>query len=277
MEQASRTALGAALYRAAHQIQDVPPVFADPLALRIVGPEAERSLRSGEDVHARRPSLRAFVAVRSRYAEDCLAEAHRRGVRQYVLLGAGLDTFAYRAALPGLVVFEVDHPATQAWKRARLAEAGIAVPGSVAYAPVDFERETAAAGLARAGFDAGRPAFLAWLGVTPYLPREAVMETLSFAASLPGGSEIVFDYSERAEDRDGAGRRAHRELAAGVAAVGEPFRSSFQPAALLAEVRRLGFSEVEDLAAEALGARYLRGRADGLALPGGGHLMRARV
>lgn len=276
MESASRTALGAALYRAAHQLLDVPPVFADPLALAIVGPEAEQSLRSGVDAAAARPGLRAFVAVRSRFAEDCLAEAHGRGVRQYVILGAGLDTFAYRSALAGLAVFEVDHPATQAWKRARLAAAGIAVPGSVAYAPVDFEGETAAAGLARAGFDAGRPAFLAWLGVTPYLAREAVLGTLAFAARLPGGSEIVFDYVDRLGD-GGARRQARQALAARVAAAGEPFRSAFDPEALAADLRGLGFSEVEDLAAEALGARYLRGRADGLALPGGGHLMCARV
>lgn len=277
MNQASRTALGAALHRATHQIRDVPPIFADPLALRIVGPEAERSLRSGEGALAEWPGLRAFVAVRSRFAEDCLAQAHARGVLQYVLLGAGLDTFAYRAELPGLTVFEVDHPATQAWKRARLAEAGIAVPGSVVYAPVDFEREGGAAGLARAGFDAARPAFLAWLGVIHYLGREAVMETLGFVAGLSAGSEIVFDYSERTDGGDATHRRAHQALAARVAAVGEPFRSTFEPAALVADVRRLGFSWVEDLGAEALSSRYFRGRSDGLLLLVGGHLMRARV
>lgn len=276
MEQASRTALGAALYRAAHQIRDFPPVFADPLALRIVGPEAERSLRSGAGEHATRAGLRAFVAVRSRYAEDCLAEAHGNGVRQYVLLGAGLDTFAYRGGLPGLAVLEVDHPATQAWKRARLAEAGIPVPGSVAYAPVDFEREPLGAALSRAGFDAARPAFLAWLGVTPYLARPSVIETLAFAGGLAGGSEMVFDYSERARGEDPRGRE-HRDLAARVAAIGEPFRSAFDPAELAAELRRAGFSEAEDLGAEALDSRYLRGRADGLSLRGRGHLVRARV
>ncbi len=277
MNQASRTALGAALHRAIHQVRDIPPIFADPLALRIVGPEAERSLRSGEGALAGWPGLRAFVAARSRFAEDCLAEAHARGVRQYVLLGAGLDTFAYRAALPGLTVFEVDHPATQAWKRGRLAEAGIAVPGSVVYAPVDFEREGAAAGLARAGFDAAMPAFLAWLGVIHYLRREAVMETLAFAAGLSSGSEIVLDYSERADGGDAVHRRSHQALAARVASAGEPFRSAFEPATLAAEVRRLGFSWVEDLGAEALNSRYFRGRSDGLLLLAGGHLMRARV
>lgn len=277
MDRASRTALAAALYRAAHQILDIPPIFADPLALRIVGAEAERSLRSGGDERAARVQLRAFVAVRSRFAEDCLALAHRRGVRQYVLLGAGLDTFAYRNDLPGLTVFEVDHPATQAWKRARLAEAEIAVPGSVVYAPVDFERQTVAGGLSRAGFDAGRPAFLAWLGVTPYLAPETVMGTLGFVAGLAGGSQIAFDYAERAEDGSAAHRRAREALAARVAAAGEPFRSAFEPAALAAAVRRLGFSEVQDLAAEALEARYFQGRADGLRLGGRGRLLLARV
>ncbi len=215
--------------------------------------------------------------MRSRFAEDCLAEAHARGVRQYVLLGAGLDTFAYRAGLPGLTVFEVDHPATQAWKRARLAKVGIAVPGSVVYVPVDFEREWTSGGLAHAGFDAARPAFLAWLGVTPYLGREAVIETLGFVAGLSSGSEIVFDYSERADGGDVAHRQAHEALAARVAAVGEPFRSAFEPAALMAEMRRLGFSDVEDLAAEALNSRYLQGRSDGLRLRGRGRLLRARL
>jgi methyltransferase (TIGR00027 family) len=277
MEQASRTALGAAMHRAAHQLLDVPPVFADPLALRIIGPEAERALRTGEDARFARAGLRAFVAARSRFAEDGLAEAHARGLRQYVLLGAGLDTFAYRSGLPGLAVFEVDHPATQAWKRTRLTEAGIAIPGSVVYAAVDFDREPVAVALARAGFDAARPACFAWLGVTPYLTREAVLETLGFVAGLGSGSEIVFDYAERPAGGESALGRAHQALAARVAAVGEPFRSEFEPAALDAEVRRLGFSGVEDLGAEALNARYFQGRSDGLRLLGRGRLLRARL
>jgi len=276
VEHASRTALGAALHRAAHQLLDQPPVFLDPLALRIVGAQAERALRSGEDPHAGSAGLRAFVAVRSRFAEDCLAEAFSRGVRQYVLLGAGLDTLAYRSTLPGLRVYEVDHPATQAWKRDRLAEAGIAVPPSVAYAPVDFDRETAAAPLARAGFDAAAPAVLAWLGVTPYLTRDVVLRTLAFAAGQAPGSELVLDYLESPGPGDGAERQAREALARRVAAAGEPFRSAFDPAELAGTLRELGFSAVEDLGAGALDARYLRGRGDGLRLRGRGHLLRAR-
>jgi methyltransferase (TIGR00027 family) len=277
MERASRTALGAAMHRAAHQLLDRPPVLLDPLALRIIGPEAERSLRSGEDGPARRPGLRAFVAVRSRFAEDGLAEAHGRGVGQYVLLGAGLDTSAYRSGRPELEVFEVDHPATQEWKRRRLAEAGIAIPDTVAFAPVDFERQSIASGLAAAGFDRARPAFVAWLGVTPYLTPEAVLETLRFAAGLWCGSELVFDYVSSAPEDGATQRLALQALTARVAALGEPFRSTFQPEALMADLARLGFAAVEDFGPEALNLRYLAGRTDGLRLVGRGRLMRARV
>ncbi len=167
----SRTAQGAAMHRAAHQLVDRPPVFEDPLALRIIGEEAASELREGRDSHALTQStgLRAFVAVRSRFTEDCLTEAVGHGIGQYVLLGAGLDTFAYRVSRTGLRVFEVDHPATQGWKQARLQEVRIAKPDWVIYAPVDFERETLRDGLTRAGFDLAKPAVFAWLGVTPYL------------------------------------------------------------------------------------------------------------
>src|SRR5262249_7097362 len=140
--------------------------------------------------------LRAFIAARSRYAEDELALAVKRGVRQYVILGAGLDTFAYRNPYPesALSVFEVDHPATQAWKRARLKEAGIPLPIDLTFAPVDFEEQTLAGGLRDAGYDPSLSAFFSWLGVTPYLTIEGMMATLRFIASAPIGSGGVFDY-----------------------------------------------------------------------------------
>ena len=274
----SRTAQGAALHRAAHQLVDLPPVFADPLALRIVGDEAAGELRAGKGRHALVEStpLRAFIATRSRFTEDSLAEAHASGVRQYAILGAGLDTFAYERArrFEGLAIFEIDHPATQGWKRARLGEAGIAIPDSVTYAPVDFERDTLANGLARAGFDSSRPAFFAWLGVTPYLTREAITATLAFIASLKPGSGVVFDYAQA----PGALHSAHFEaMAARVAALGEPFRSLLDPAELVRDLARLGFKRIENFGADALNARYFRGRADGLKLVGRGHLMRAGV
>lgn len=275
----SRTAQGAALHRAAHQLLDKPTVFADPLALRIIGEEDAAELRKGTHPHTEgRSGLRALIAARSRLGEDTLAEAIAQGLRQYVLLGAGLDTFAYRAAcnFPGLSVFEVDHPATQGWKRERLAHMKIEIPGSLTFAPVNFETETLGEGLARAGFDTTQPALFAWLGVVPYLTREAIAATLRFIAGLPRGTTVIFDYGEPASERDKRGRKAHEAMAARVAASGEPFRSFFRPDELQREVTALGFSLVEDFDAAALNSRYFAGRTDDLRIRGG-HLMRARV
>jgi methyltransferase (TIGR00027 family) len=278
----SRTALGAAMHRAAHQLLDHPTVFVDPYALRIIGPDAEAELRGGDSKHAdtRGQGLRAFIAARSRFSEDMLAEAVKNGLPQYVLLGAGLDTFAYRAVqtYPGLAVFEVDHPATQGWKRERLAAAGIAVPPSLTFAPVNFESETLADGLARAGFDAGKPALFAWLGVVPYLTRDAVMATLRFIAGLTRGSAVIFDYGERPQAQDGTRQKAAATaLMERVAAAGEPFRSFFTRDDLVRDVRALGFSHVEDFNADMLNARYFADRTDDLKLLGRGHLLLARV
>src|SRR3954453_4097871 len=139
--QPSRTALGAAGLRAAHQVLDHAAIFTDPLALRILGPDGDAMVRDAAN-DASRQRLRWFIAVRSRFAEDALALAQQRGVRQLVILGAGLDTYAYRTPPSDLRIFEVDHPATQAWKRERLAQAGIAVPPALSFVPVDFERQT---------------------------------------------------------------------------------------------------------------------------------------
>jgi methyltransferase (TIGR00027 family) len=279
--QPSRTAQGAALHRAAHQLIDKPPVFADPLALKIIGNEAEAGLRNRTDPHTegRRAGLRAFIAARSRFSEDTLAEAVAQALHQYVLLGAGLDTFAYRASrsFPGLSIFEVDHPATQGWKRERLAQAGIALPATLTFAPVNFETETLADGLVRAGFDTRSPAVFAWLGVVPYLTRDAIMATLRFIASLPRGTAVVFDYGEPANARDEKSRAAHAAMAARVAESGEPFRSFFVPDELKREVAALGFSSVEDFDATTLNALYFSDRGDELKLRGSGHLLRARV
>ncbi|MGC9953864.1 MAG: SAM-dependent methyltransferase [Rhizomicrobium sp.] len=281
-DKASATAQGAAMHRAAHQLLDHPAIFADPLALRIIGREAEKALRGGESRHILpgAAGLRAFLAVRSRFTEDCLAEAMARGIGQYVLLGAGLDTFAYRGAYDParLRIFEVDHPATQEWKRGRLREAGIALPASVFYVPVDFERETVAEGLARAGFDFAAPAFFAWLGVVTYLTHGTVMETLRFVAERTGASsEIVFDYPESADTISPVQRRAMQMLAARVSAVGEPFRTAFKPDEIKNALLALGFSRIEDMDTTALNARYCRGRDDAFALRGNAHMVRART
>ena len=276
----SATAWKVALRRAAHQFADRPPVFDDPLALRILGPEGEAAARSpavsGHGPMAR--GLRAFMAVRSRLAEDRLAQGYAEGVRQYVVLGAGLDTFAYRNLWHDLAVFEVDHPATQAWKRRRLAEAGIGVPESLTFAPVDFESQTLADGLAAAGFRADRPAFVSWLGVTPYLTEAAVFDTLGYIAAMKAGSEVVFDFGVAKDQLGLPARMILAAISARVAAAGEPFRTLFAPDELAQRLLSMGFSEAEVLGASALNARYFAGRRDGLKLhDGGGRLMRARV
>ena len=274
----SRTAFRVALRRAAHQVLDEPRVFEDPLALAIVGADAGdlKSDEKSQDRVAR--VMRAFMAARSRYAEDGLAAAFQEGTRQYVVLGAGLDTFAYRNPFHDLRVFEVDHPATQGWKRRRLEAAGIAIPESMTFAPVDFESQTLAEGLARAGFQMDQKAFFSCLGVIPYLTRSAALETLRLIASLPSGSEIVFDYALPPESLDPVRRLALEALAARVAAAGEPFQTFFLSFELEAELRRLGFAAFEDLGGEEINERYFSGRSDGLRAGGGiGRLMKARV
>jgi methyltransferase (TIGR00027 family) len=260
--QFSRTALGAAGRRAAHQVVDGGRVFADSLALRILGEDAERAVAEARANPALR-GLRLYVAVRSRFAEDAARRAIARGVRQIVVLGAGLDTFAYRVEpAEGLRVFEVDHPATQAEKRRRLAAAGIAIPAHVVYAACDFESESLAGALAASGFDAGRPSFFLWLGVVPYLSEEAIFAALAFIGKLPGGGEVVFDYANPADSiAEGGWRQGHEIVAARAAAAGEPLRTSFVTSALHEKLRELGFRRIEDLGPDEIAARFFGGPA----------------
>jgi methyltransferase (TIGR00027 family) len=214
--------------------------------------------------------FRLFMAARSRYAEDRLAEAVANGVTQYVVLGAGLDTFAYRNPFPALRVFEVDFPATQEWKRALLAEAAIALPASLTFVPLDFEHKALAEGLAEAGFDAGKAAFFGWLGVVPYLTLDAFRATLGAIAQLPAGSGVCFDFAFPPETLSPARRLVFDGLAGRVAAAGEPFRLFFGPEELAAELRRAGFERQEQVDSDGLNELYLKGRADGLKLSGAG-------
>lgn len=270
----SRTARAAAFHRAAHQVLEQGRIFADPLALRILGEDASVIARDA-DKHVAGRAIRTFIAARSRFAEDALAAAYERGVRQLVVLGAGLDTYAYRGALRDrLRIWEVDHPATQAWKRQRLADAGIPVPPALIFAPVDFERETLAQGLAAAGFDSRVASFFTWLGVVPYLTEVAVWSTLSFIASLTGGAQVVFDYADSPDSLTPEMRIAHERRAARVAAAGEVFRSYFERESLRVGLMGRGFREVEDLAPPQIAARYFPGRA--ASMPDkGGHVVRA--
>jgi methyltransferase (TIGR00027 family) len=272
----SRTAQRVAMRRAAHQLLDDPKVFDDPLAVAIAGAESEPPT-DAQQPYAR--SLRAFLVVRSRYAEDQLARAVERGIRQYVVLGAGLDTFAYRNPYRsfGLRVFEVDHPATQEWKRAQLRAAGIAIPEQMTFAAVDFERQSLEDGLLQAGFSKQQPALFSWLGVTPYLSRPAFDATMGFIARRPAGSGVVFDYAVERSLLSPMQRLALDALAARVARAGEPFQLFFHPAALASDLARLGFRNIEDLNCDQINARYFAGRADGLAVSGAGRLLYAQV
>ena len=273
----SKTAQRVAIRRAAHQLLDQPRVLDDPLALRIIGPEAAEELQTNpKEHHAFSRAFRAFMAARSRYAEDELTRAVEHGVAQYVVLGAGLDTFAYRNPHPGLRVFEVDHPATQAWKREQLREAGIAIPQSLTFVPIDFEQQTLADGLARSGLNASAAVFFSWLGVTPYLTREACMTTLSFIARMPAGSGVVFDFAVDPALLNAGQRQALDALSERVARYGEPFQLFFDPEKLQDELKSLGFQRTELLQREQINARYFKDRKDGLLVRGGlGHLMGA--
>jgi len=278
----SLTAERVAMRRAAHQLLDRPPIFDDPLAVRIAAGgnvvDFEREIERAERSPIA-PYLRAFMAVRSRCAEDELAEAIGRGVRQYVILGAGLDTFAYRNPHPAdaLRVFEVDHPATQAWKRERLQAAGIGATGALTFVPVDFDAQLLGPALLAAGYCSDEPAFFGWLGVTPYLDTSTVMETLGFVARSPRQSGIVFDYAVSPDLLDTFQLAVFGRIAAKVAAAGEPFRSTFDPVELASQMHALGFREIDDLDEEILNARYFAGRSDRLKVGSLARVMIARV
>jgi methyltransferase (TIGR00027 family) len=270
--QPSRTARRVAMRRAAHQIHDAKPlVFDDPFALQLLPPEAREEV-ARSPAASRKPysaAMRAFIVCRARFAEDTLADGvRRRGVAQAVILGAGLDTFVLRNPFPGLRVFEVDHPATQTWKRQLLAEAKLAAPSSLNFVPVDFESDSLRQQLLRAGFDFRLRTAVTWLGVVPYLTAEAFASTCRVLSRLPAGSSVVFDYSLPREALPFVEQLMLDSLAARVAQAGEPFQLFFTPAELVEELQRFELAVVEDLDFDALNARYLDGRSDGLQLRG---------
>jgi len=275
-QEPSRTAFAAAALRAAHQLLEEGRVFKDPLALTILGIDPDRLIEDHEGHEARR-GIRLFVAARSTIAERALAEAiETRGVGQFVILGAGLDTFAYRNPFGAeLRVFEADHPATQAWKRRRLAEAGIAIPDGLFYAPMDFERGDLAVQLAAAGLDPTVRTFFTWLGVVPYLTKDAIRATLAQIAAHPAGAGVAFDYGEPRERIDPALRAQHEERAARVVAAGEPFLSYFDPAELHGMLRGLGFEVIDDLDMPGMLARLAGAPPEAVETPrrSGGHVL----
>ncbi len=273
--QPSRTALRAAGYRAAHQQLEGGKVFSDPLALTILGDGAD-AIIAGLSADPAQQRTRIFMAARSRFAEDSLGAAVSRGVRQAVVLGAGFDTFALRNPYSdlGLRVFEVDHAATQAWKRRRLSEVGLAIPASLTFAAIDFETDDLGRGLRDAGFDPDRPAFFIWLGVVPYLGRASIAATLRYIASVKK-SEVVFDYSEPLENYPPEWGPAIVELGAFTAAIGEPWLSHFDPDEIAQKLRGYGFGEIEDVGMSEIAVRYLGAPAGGPNAGAGPHMIRA--
>jgi methyltransferase (TIGR00027 family) len=292
--QPSFTAIASAMHRAAHLLwDDAPKIFEDTFALRLSGYETETALGAqldrlaAEVARSTSPqfaltlsrSIRAMIIMRARYLEDEVERAVGRGVSQYVILGAGLDSFAYRRTdlASVLRVFEVDHPATQAWKRRRLREEAIDLPPNLTLVPVDFETQSLLESLRVNGYRINVPAVFSWLGVTMYLPSDAIFSTLRTVAALAPGTEIIFQYSIPKELVDQETRRMLEAVMAVNASRGEPFKSCFEPVQLMKQVRSLGFAEVSNLNPDEAETLYFSGRTDGLRPPASEHYMRARV
>jgi methyltransferase (TIGR00027 family) len=280
----SVTAEAVAIQQALHQALDAAPkILDDPISPLLIdlASETNKGLIALIESATRpvKSPFRAVFIMRSRYTEDCLAESLVRGVRQYAVLGAGLDTFAYRqpAWADSLGIYEVDHPASQEWKRERLEAAKVRVPENLAFAPIDFETTSLREGLAAGGFDFDAPSFFSLLGVTQYLTAEAIESIFSFVHSRPRGSEIVFEFivpddlmptNEAAVFAGAASMSAER---------GEPWLTRLRPAELKSRLTALGFSQVIHLTPQAAHERYFRGRCDDLTAWSAAQMMRAIV
>ncbi|WP_037854617.1 class I SAM-dependent methyltransferase [Streptomyces sp. NRRL S-340] len=266
-EQPDHTAVRVALWRALHVRADPPPhVFEDEVGLRLADPGEDWRARPDMDPERTR-AFRAGIVARARFVEDLAVAQAGRGVTQYVVLGAGLDTFVQRRpeAAAGMRVFEVDQPEPQAWKRRRLAELGLGVPDGLRLVPVDFE----AGGswweeLIAAGFDAAAPAVVACTGVSMYLTREAIAGTLRQVAGLAPGSTLAMTFMRPAELLEPAMRDLLETTTRLARASGTPFLSFFSPPEMLSFARAAGFAQVRHVSAEDLARRYFSGRTDGL-------------
>ncbi len=258
-DEPSRTALMIARQRAAHQVLDHDSILYDPFAMKILAADEREVLQTATE-HPLASIGRLFTAARSRIAEDALSRAMEKGSRQVVVLGAGLDTFALRNphSARQIQIYEVDHPATQAWKRQRLAEAQIAIPPWLVLVPVDFERDDLGEKLAAAGFERTSPAFFTWLGVVPYLTQDAIGRTLDYMSSIQK-SEIVFDYMEPPEAFSKELRQLETERTERLKRLGERSVSRFDAAGMAAFLRSHGFYIVEDVSYQEIAARFGRG------------------
>jgi methyltransferase (TIGR00027 family) len=269
----------AAVHRGRHRLEDSPPpILDDPFALEFVGSSWHDIAASSDARHSTElgRQLRAAMATRSRYAEDRIEFGD---FHQYVLLGAGLDSFGWRRPdlLGPMRLFEVDHPASQAWKRDRMRDLGLETNEHHVYVPIDFEVASLKEGLDAAAFEWGQPAIFSWLGVIPYLTINAVEATLRTVARCRAGSEVVFEYGLTEPFLDDLGREfrtGFRPLAAGV---GEPLRTGWSPTEAEGVVERCGLRVADHPSRDDLVAKYFSGRADGLLPWSASRLMAASV
>ena len=278
----SITAYKVAIMRAAHQLLDNPRIFEDPIALNLIESKDVSEIQSKTRKFRTKlhKYLRAIVVARSVIVENELSIAVKNGVRQYVILGSGLDTFAYRNPHSniGLNVFEVDYPGTQKWKRQLLAEAKIPTPTTLRFCPIDFEKQSLIDQLKKTGFKTDEPSFFSWLGVTMYLTREAMMATMKFiSSSIPTGSGIVFDYVVPASSQNFLRRLIFHLLSKKVGKIGEPWKSFYDPYLLLKDLKAIGFKQIEDIGPEKINTLYFENRRDNLMVGNFGHLMKAQV
>lgn len=286
--QVSRTALGAAFMRGYHALHDKSKIFDDPLAYSLLT-EDQRSLIAGrlikrlqfldpsgaalcpDEASALERMLQFWTAAptvlsRARYAEQALMNAVARGVRQYVILGAGMDTFAFRCGdmLDRLQVFEIDHPATQAFKRNRIAALGWEIPAQLHLVSLDFTKEGLDKMLEHSPYDPLALTFFSWLGVTYYLPRDTVFDTLGAVAKIsPRGSMIVFDYLDPNVPSTGKAAERVKAVKDSLRSLGEPLKAGFDPSTLDSDLAGIGLRLLENLTPSDIRQRYFEGRTDG--------------
>ncbi len=270
------------MLRAVHQIvDDSPKVLRDYVILQLLGQDVVDQIHANLE-RAQEPwaiGLRSHVLIRSRFAEDRLAAAVQRGISQYVIVGAGLDTFGYRQPgwAEGLRIFELDHPASQANKLDRLKSSGITIPNNVALVPVDLETSSLSDGLLPAGFDSSKPAFFSCLGVMVYLAEETAEAIFRFVASQQPTSEIVFTFSRPKSDLSPQEALHQSRISVAVEAMGEPWRTFYDPDVLLKKLEVMGFSNITFLTPEEAEENYLKGRSDRLRAPRRGRIASAVV
>lgn len=269
---ASGTALGTLYMRAVHQLLDARPlILEDPSSLILLGEDKITEIKKNHKHHRMKAAsaLRTHVVLRSRFAEDCLADAARRGITQYVILGAGFDTFGFRQPswASKIKIFEVDHPATQQQKISRLNDAGMTVPSNLFFAGVDFENESLWDAMTGHGISPDEPTFFSWLGVAVYLQEEAIDAVLKTVASFPEPSEIVFTFTQPPDLLSGKESEIHSSLSRIVERAGEPFVSFFTPSAIEEKLTGIGFKRITFLSGEDAEKRYFQQRPRDLYIP----------